>query len=171
MLEEGAGLDLRAAYGGLIPFVGWVEVAFQLTSDAQSSVPLTVQILVARDKLEHPIIGYNIIEKVTRNKGQEGGEDVVIDMMSSALVDANVEKVSALVDFVQGPMEESLCCFRNGRNSLTVLAGQTVMVPCHVSCGPLERRTPVVFEPSRDESGPVDLAVSEQLLTWGTQQS
>ena len=71
-----------------------------------------------------------------RNKRQEGGEDAIIDIISSALVDANVERVSALVDFEQGPMEGSLCCFRSSRNSLTVLAGQTVVVPCHVSCGP-----------------------------------
>lgn len=34
LLGKDAGLDLRAANGGIIPFVGWVEVEFQLTSDA-----------------------------------------------------------------------------------------------------------------------------------------
>ena len=39
------------------------------------------------------------------------------------------------------------------------------MVPCRVYCGPLERRTPVLFEPALDVTWPADLAVSEQLLT------
>ena len=50
-------------------------------------------------------------------------------------------------------------------NSLTVPAGQTVAVLCCVSCGPLERRTPALLEPTADEAWPVDLEVSEQLLT------
>lgn len=39
---EEAGLNLIGANGGPIPFNGWVEVQFQLTSRAQSSTPLTV---------------------------------------------------------------------------------------------------------------------------------
>ena len=50
-------------------------------------------------------------------------------------------------------------------NSLTVPAGQTVAVLCCVSCGPLERRTPALLEPTPDEAWPVDLEVSEKLLT------
>lgn len=40
-----------------------------------------------------------------------------------------------------------------------------MVVPYHVSCGPLERRTPALFEPTRDESWPVDLDFAEQHLT------
>jgi len=59
LLEEEGELNLTAANGGIIPFIGLVEVQFQLASDTQSSVPLTGPILVARDELEHQIIGYN----------------------------------------------------------------------------------------------------------------
>ena len=38
------------------------------------------------------------------------------------------------------------------------------MLPCHVSCGALERRTPVLFESIPDSTWPADLEVSEQLL-------
>ena len=165
LLGDGVELDLRAANGGIIPFVGWVEVEFKLTSDTQSSGPLTVPILVARDELEYPIIGYNVIEEVIRNKGQEEGQGAVVDIMSSAFVDVNVESVGALVEFVQGPEEESLCWLRSGKNNVLVPAGQTVVVPCHVTCGPLERRTPVLFQPTPDSTWPADLEVSEQLLT------
>ena len=49
LLGEEAELDLRATNGGIIPFIGWVEVQFQLAFDMQSSVPLTVPVLVAND--------------------------------------------------------------------------------------------------------------------------
>ena len=50
-------------------------------------------------------------------------------------------------------------------NSVTVPTRQTVAVLCCVSCGPLQRRTPALFEPAPDEASSVDLEVSEQLLT------
>ena len=61
LLGEETELNLKAANGRIIPFIGWVEVQFQLASDTHSSVPLTVPILVARDEVEHPVIGYNVI--------------------------------------------------------------------------------------------------------------
>ena len=57
----------------------------------------------------YPIIhGYNVIEEMTRNKGQGGSKGAIVDIMSFALVDVNVESISALVEFVQGQVEEGL---------------------------------------------------------------
>ena len=77
-----------------------MEVEFQLTSDVQTSVLLTVPILIVREELEYWIIGYNVKEEMIRNKGQGGSKGAIVDIMSFALVDVNVESVSALVDFV-----------------------------------------------------------------------
>ena len=44
---------------------------FQLGSDIQSSLPLMVPFLVAKDDLEHPIIGYNVIEEVIKSHIQK----------------------------------------------------------------------------------------------------
>ena len=69
MITKGEGLDLKAANGGVIPFIGWAEEEFHLTSYVQTSILLKVQILVTRDKLVYPIIhGYNVIEETIRNK-------------------------------------------------------------------------------------------------------
>jgi len=132
-------------------------VQFQLASDTQSSVPITVPILVARDELEHPIIGYNVIEETLKDRTQVQGESngAVIDIMNAAFRELTVESVNALVDFVQHPAEENLC----SKNNITVPQGQTVMVLCRVDWGPLERRTPVLFEPAIDATRPADLEV------------
>ena len=86
-----------------------MEVEFQLTADVQTSVLLTVPMLVARDEVEYPIIGYNVIEEMIRNKGQGRSKGAIVDIMSFALVDVNVKSVSELVEFVQGQVKESLC--------------------------------------------------------------
>ena len=71
-----------------------MEVEFQLIPDFQASVLLIVSI--ARDKLVYPIIhGYNVIEEMIRNKGQGRSKVAIVDIMSFALVDVNVESVSA----------------------------------------------------------------------------
>ena len=88
LLGEEAELNLRAANGGMIPFIGWVEVQFQLASDTHSSVhvPLTVPILVARDEPEHPVIGCNAIEEAIKDRTQVQGESdgAVIDIVNAA---------------------------------------------------------------------------------------
>ena len=43
------------------------------------------------------------------NKGQGGSKVAIVDIMSFALVDVNVESVSAQVEFVQDQVKESLC--------------------------------------------------------------
>ena len=86
-----------------------MEVEFQLTADVQTSVLLTVPMLVARDEVEYPIIGYNVIEEMIRNKGQGRSKGAIVDIMIFALVNVNVKSVSELVEFVQGQVKESLC--------------------------------------------------------------
>ena len=50
--------------------------------------------LISRDEVGYPIIGYNVMEEMIRNKGQGRGKGEIVDIMSFALVDVNVESVS-----------------------------------------------------------------------------
>ena len=71
---------------------------FQIASETHSSVPLTVPILVARDELEHPIIGYNVIDETIKDRTQVQGESdgAVSDIMNAAFIDWTVESVNAI---------------------------------------------------------------------------
>ena len=48
---------------------------------------------------------------------------------------------------------------------MTVPRGQTVSVACRVDCGPLDEKTPVLFEPTQEPTWAADLELSEQLLS------
>ena len=48
---------------------------------------------------------------------------------------------------------------------MTVARGQTVSVACRVDCGPLDEKTPVLFEPAQEPTWPADLELSERLLS------
>ena len=78
------------------------------------------------------------------------GDSSIVDIMSTALKEVAKESVTALVDLVQNASEEDIGVLKSGKNNLTVPRGQTITVPCRVNCGPLEERTPVLFEPAAD---------------------
>ena len=56
-------LNLTAANGTPIPYKGWVEARFRLNQEDEKEV--TVPFLVTHERLEQPIIGYNV-SKTTR---------------------------------------------------------------------------------------------------------
>ena len=59
------GLDLKAANGTDLPYEEWVELPFNLIED---NVDHTVKapFLVAKDSLDMPIFGFNVIEEITK---------------------------------------------------------------------------------------------------------
>ncbi len=59
-----------AANGQNIPYVGWMEVTFDLASNDEETDKLVIPVLVMRgSQLCHPIIGYNVIEQMVNDKG------------------------------------------------------------------------------------------------------
>ena len=127
LLGEEAGLNLIGANGGPIPFDEWVEVQFQLTSGTQSSIPLTVPLLVAKGDLEYLIIGYNVIEEVIKSPDQMGEDSAgsLGELISSAFSEMKQESVTEFVDLVQRTGVERPCVLRSGKNNLMVPRGQT----------------------------------------------
>ena len=59
------GLDLKAANGTEMPYEGWIEVSFKLmTSDDKHG--MSVPFLISTEAMDHPIIGYNVIEEIVK---------------------------------------------------------------------------------------------------------
>ena len=67
LLSEGKELELMTANGSKLPYKGWVKIDFQFSHSDGGSIE--VPMLVTDYKLEQPIIGYNVIEEVIREKG------------------------------------------------------------------------------------------------------
>ena len=51
------------------------------------------------------------------------------------------------------------------QGQLNIARRQTVAVASRIDCGPLEARTPVLFEPAQESVWPAELELSEQLLS------
>ena len=59
------GLDLKAANGTDLPYEGWVELSFNLIEDDFDHT-LKVPFLIAKDSLDMPIVGFNVIAEITK---------------------------------------------------------------------------------------------------------
>ena len=59
------GLELKAN-GTELPFEGWVEPTFHLIEDDADNT-VTVPFLIAKDFLYMPIVGFKVIEEITKN--------------------------------------------------------------------------------------------------------
>jgi len=60
------GLDLKAANGTDLRYEGWVELTFNLTEDDFDHT-VKVPFLIAKDSLDMPIVGFNVIEEITKH--------------------------------------------------------------------------------------------------------
>ena len=74
-------LNLTAANGGEMPFVGWVELNFRLPSYKHD---LKVPFLVTEQHLDSPLIGFNVVEEIIR---ESNGEVVLSQAVISSFPD------------------------------------------------------------------------------------
>ena len=85
------GLDLKAANGTDLPYEGWVELTFNLVGDNVDHTD-DVPFLVAKDSLDMPIVGFNVIEEITKyfeGDALAGVHGSLVDMLTSSLTVAD----------------------------------------------------------------------------------
>ena len=156
LLGIGANLKLEAANGTGIPYNGWVGINFKLLDDTTNEI--SVPFLVTREELSIPIIGYNVIELIVKNNELEQVLPAVTK--SFAKTDAN-----ALINFIRSGAIESLCDVRTSKRDVTIPKGRSINVPCRANTGPVQRNSPVLFEPDEQASWPSGLTIHESLTT------
>ena len=90
---EGENLTVRAANKSLIPFDGVVVLRFSLGEGHEG---FWVPVLVSRNPITEPIIGYNVIEHLVVNR--EPGER---EMLKSCLKGGDLADLSALIALIE----------------------------------------------------------------------
>ena len=159
------GLDLKTANGTDLPYKGWVELTFSL-AEKNSQPSLQVPLLVSKESLDMPIVGFNVIEitKQPVDCASAGVGESVVDALSSSLTGVEREKVDALVDFIKTESAQELCSIKSRKQDTLIPKGQSVIVSCRAATGPVGK-VPVLFELDPDSSYPSDLEIPETQLT------
>ncbi len=112
---------------------------------------MKVPFLVCKDVLELPVVGYNVIEEITRKSSatsKSHGQPPFLDVLFCSLRNIDRCKVEALVTIIQSEKSNELCNVKTTKRDIIILPGQSTKVPCHVNVGPLEGPIPVLFEPN-----------------------
>ena len=88
-------LELKAANGTALPYCGWTEIDFSLLG-TNSDYGLKIPFLVSKVALDLPIVGYNVIEEITRRSAVKVNQDEqtsFVDVLCCSLWILNVLKL------------------------------------------------------------------------------
>ena len=167
-LEEliGSNLELKAANGTTIPYLGWIEIRFRL-DHARPDRHVVVPILVARDSLEHLIIGYNVIEEVIKDQNDSTSAlEHTITSMKSSFPTVKQENITALVQFIQTTTGSDICSVKTTKRDIVIPSGETVKITCRANTRSSRgNEIPVLFEPDPEQSWPTGLDIPENLTS------
>ena len=146
-------LDIRTANQQTMPYLGWVELSFQLASGYVLQVPF----LVMRDDVPVPIIGFNVIAEILKG--------IPVDLIGEvqkamSLDDDRMEKT---INIIQNAGSCSLSDVKV-KKKIFVGAGQAMQVNCNVSVGYIESNIPVLFQPDELQDWPESLVINDKLL-------
>lgn len=123
LLNDNELLDLRAANGSQIPFEGWVPVSFSLcdsnVKEAKSD-EILVPVLVSRDTIQRPIIGFNVIEEMLIHRENQIQPSESLALLRNSLR-LGSGKAEALLNLIQEATNENVTyTVRTGRTSIVV---------------------------------------------------
>ena len=162
------GLNLTAAIGTKIPYIVWTDVRVQLPSPTQEGQEVHVPFLITVDRLEMPILGYNVIEELVKVANQEGvtsAGSCILNSLKTGFVDSGESQLEALVSLIQTPDDDFLCNVRTSKRDTVIPCGEVVKVASRANTGPVVSNIPVLFEPDELSQWPTGLEVYETLTT------
>ena len=153
---------MQAANGTDIPYCGWAEIGVRLANEKETEVRVTF--LIAREIIDQPIIGFNVIELMVRSTEEEN-DDVLLNGMSKSFKLTKSGDTQILISLIRTSNSDEFCQVKSSKRPQILPAGQTVHLPCRANTGPIHRKTPVLFAPDELATWPSGLAVHESLTT------
>ena len=161
LLSEGKDLELMTAKGSKLPYKGWVKIDFQLSQSDGGSIE--VPMLVTDYKLEQPIIGYNVIEEVIREKGLTTDLEGIVSILLGSFHEKSHKDLMTLVNVINSSIEENTSIVKMFKRDVVVRKGETKRIPCRCDIGLVERQIPVLFEPDLDAHVPPGIEICQSL--------
>lgn len=154
IIDASDTLQIVAANGQGIPYVGWIEVTFRLPGENSDSSDSIIPILVTKGKhLSHPIIGYNAIELIVTNHSGEStdpkcGEQLkrIVKMTFPRLETSHIK---AFIESVRAEKSYEYVV-RTPREKVLIPKRTSLQVECRIKMSSLKEDTTLMFKPDVD---------------------
>ena len=86
-------LDLKAANGTEIKYMGWTSIEFRLSNSCEEN-KITVPFRVTETDINPPIVGFNVIELLIRGGlNQQTGIETLLNEMTATFTDSSPDNV------------------------------------------------------------------------------
>ena len=125
--------------------------------------------LVTKENLDQPIIGFKVIEEVIKNCDPLQPEalvekEVLSDSFAARFQNVKVNKIDILIDLIHNKELDELCTVKTVKRDIVIPKNQSVKMKCCVNTGPLSKRILVLFQPDEKELWPECFELNETLL-------
>jgi len=134
-LDPGATLELTTANGTVLPYLGWVSINCELKGDNKGSGTISLPMLVTESILDHPIIGYHVLEQLISTCDTNSKTDEIIFALSGSLPNVRGENLCCLVESIRSGNDPYLCPLKVGKRNVIIPAGQTKKIMCRINAG------------------------------------
>lgn len=158
-------LNLTAANGTKIPYIGWTEIEVRLNNSAKDDPVIVVPFLITDDCMEYPILGYNVIEELLKPGEAHKLSTTHLSAVKASFQNISEDALFELIRLIHANNSEKLCTVKSPKKDTIIPANRTIKIHCRANTGPVEETTPVLFEPDEMESWPDGLTVHETLTT------
>ena len=118
--------QVKAANGSAIPYLGWIDVQFDLETQGGPSYQYQVPFLVTEEDIPEPIIGFNVIREMVLNSQSIPG-------IFNALVTSfqeNKQSVPKLVNLLKADIPDEVCFVKTSRQPEVISSGKTTRYEC-----------------------------------------
>ena len=158
-------LKLTTTNGSDIPYHGWAKINFQVTP---RTPVLNVPFLVRQETSNPPLIGYNTIEESTYLDPTIANPET----LGETFPDVKREKFDTLISFIKTDCRETeLCSVKTNKRDYVVPKKTSTIVSCRGNHGPIDKSTPVRFEPDKLAPWPSGLIIQETLVALKPEKS
>ena len=115
--------------------------------------------LVVDSDIGSPIIGFNVIIEILKNK-----QFCLIDELVSAM-DVDREKVGCMINLLESIVDEDFVSdVKADKRNRTIPAGHSVKIKGCVKTENIDSPTPVIFEPDEVSEWPESLKINEKVI-------
>ena len=160
-------IDLKAANGSEIPYLGFVELDLKLTSTDISNSTETWRVpflVTGTDQESFVIIGLNMLEEImTESDGNKDLKKILINSVPTL----KSSKVGAFVNLIKTKQQQNedlasvkIC----SKNYIILPEGSISQIKCKTNICVVDSHLPVMFEPDSHISLPEELQMGQSLL-------